>query len=50
MHLVSAVTLILMLVVPPVGPIGAALFYLGMAAYGVVLLVRPAHWIPCPAE
>jgi hypothetical protein len=38
MHLVSAVTLVVMLVVPPVGPVGAALFYLGMAAYGVVLL------------
>jgi hypothetical protein len=49
MHLVSAVTLVLMLVVPPVGPIGAALFYLGMAAYGVGLLSPTGALDPIPS-
>ena len=37
-QLVAAVTVVLMMVYPPLGPVGGALFYLGMAAYGAVLL------------
>lgn len=37
-HLASALLLLVMMVFPPVGPVGPALFYVGLGAYGVVLM------------
>ena len=37
-HIASAVLLLLMMVFPPIGLVGAALFYLGLGAYGIVLV------------
>lgn len=57
-HLASAVLLLLMIVFPPIGPVGPALFYVGLAAYGLALLspataidaIRSKAMAPQPAR